>query len=214
MRGLVKRSYLQALDVARASARRIGELLVNSQRLDTVDDVFFLSIEELTDPPAGDLRVIVDARRAYWQRHTRVEVPTDWQGTPFVVATEDASEDGGAVNGVGVSGGVVEGRARVLLTPDFTQVRPGEILVAPTTDPSWSTAMFVSAGLVVDIGGALSHAAVVARELGVPCVVNTRVGTRRIRTGDLLRVDGGTGKVELLNTAEFSAKSTDDEVTR
>jgi phosphoenolpyruvate synthase/pyruvate phosphate dikinase len=73
-----------------------------------------------------------------------------------------------------------------------------EILVAPTTDPSWSSIMFVSSALVVDIGSALSHAAVVARELGLPCVVNTREGTRLLRTGDRVRVDGTAGTVEIL----------------
>jgi pyruvate,water dikinase len=103
------------------------------------------------------------------------------------------------MSGIGVSGGIVEGTARVLHTPDFGQVAPNEILVAPTTDPSWASIMFISRGLVVDVGGALSHAAVVARELGIPCVVNTRTGTRDIRTGDVLRVDGTTGIVEVLS---------------
>jgi len=73
--------------------------------------------------------------------------------------------------------------------------------VAPFTDPGWASIMFVSSALVVDIGGALSHAAVVARELGVPCVVNTGDGTRTLRTGDRLRVDGHTGKVTVLARA-------------
>jgi pyruvate,water dikinase len=96
---------------------------------------------------------------------------------------------------------VVEGRVRVLLSPDFDAVEPDEILVAPTTDPSWSSVMFISSALVVDIGSALSHAAVVARELGLPCVVNTRSGTRDLRTGDLVRVDGTAGTVTVLERA-------------
>jgi pyruvate,water dikinase len=77
-------------------------------------------------------------------------------------------------------------------------VEPDEVLVAPTTDPSWSSIMFISSALVVDIGGMLSHAAVVARELGIPCVVNTRTGTRALRTGDRVRVDGTTGTVTVI----------------
>jgi pyruvate,water dikinase len=96
---------------------------------------------------------------------------------------------------------VVEGVARVVSDPAFEEVEPDEILVSATTDPSWSSIMFISSALVVDIGGALSHAAVVARELGIPCVVNTRDGSRLLRTGDLLRVDGGTGTVEVLKPA-------------
>ena len=89
----------------------------------------------------------------------------------------------------------------MVLDPDFAEIEPDEILVAPTTNPSWAPIMFVSAGLVVDIGGALSHAAVVARELGLPCVVNTLNGSRAIRTGDRIRVDGTEGTVEILERA-------------
>jgi pyruvate,water dikinase len=85
--------------------------------------------------------------------------------------------------------------------PTFAEVEPDEILVTPTTDPSWASIMFISAGLVVDIGGQLSHAAVVARELGIPCVVNTRVGSRVLHTGDRVRVDGAAGTVELVARA-------------
>jgi pyruvate,water dikinase len=91
------------------------------------------------------------------------------------------------------------------LTPDFDEVEPDEVLVAPTTDPSWASIMFISSALIVDIGGALSHAAVVARELGIPCVVNTRTGTRELRTGDLVRVNGDAGTVEVLKRADRGA---------
>jgi pyruvate,water dikinase len=112
-----------------------------------------------------------------------------------------AGERPDVVEGVGVSAGVVEGLVRVVTDPSFDDVEPDEVLVAPTTDPSWASIMFVSSALVVDIGGPLSHAAVVARELGVPCVVNTRSGSRVLRTGDRVRVDGTTGRVEILERA-------------
>jgi len=78
-------------------------------------------------------------------------------------------------------------------------MEPGDILVAHTTDSSWASVMFLAGALVVDIGGQISHAAVIARELGVPCVMNTGVGTRTLRTGDRVRVDGSAGTVELLS---------------
>ena len=112
-----------------------------------------------------------------------------------------------AISGLGVSAGVAEGRVRVVVDPSFAEVEPGEVLVTSTTDPSWASIMFISRGLVVDVGGALSHASVVARELGIPCVVNTRTGTRDIRTGDVLRIDGTTGTVDVLST---SADATPD----
>lgn len=113
---------------------------------------------------------------------------------------------GREVTGIGVSSGTVEGVARIVHDPDFADVQPDEVLVTTTTDPSWSSIMFISSAIVVDIGGALSHAAVVARELGVPCVVNTRDGTSVIKTGDRVQVDGRNGTVTILE----SASSTDD----
>jgi pyruvate,water dikinase len=89
----------------------------------------------------------------------------------------------------------------VVLDPSFADVEPGEILVSATTDPSWASIMFLSSALIVDIGGSLSHAAVVARELGIPCVVNTRRGSTLLHTDDLVRVNGGAGTVEILERA-------------
>jgi pyruvate,water dikinase len=93
---------------------------------------------------------------------------------------------------------VVEGRIRVILDPADTEMDSGDVLVARTTDPSWASVMFLASALVVDIGGPLSHAAVVAREMGVPCVMGTGDGTVRLRTGDRVRVDGAKGTVDVL----------------
>jgi pyruvate,water dikinase len=98
---------------------------------------------------------------------------------------------------------VVEGRARVIENPSEAEVEDGEILIARHTDPAWASLMFLSAGLVSDIGGLMSHTAVVARELGIPCVVNTRTAVHTLRTGDLIRVDGTAGTVELLGSTQL-----------
>jgi pyruvate,water dikinase len=203
LRGVIKRSFLQAFDVIRALARHAGDLLAAEGRLDAADDVFFLTVDELLGDAPPDVADLISRRRDRHAAYERIELPLEWTGMPVPVSGDDTSPvDGtGDVGGTGVSRGVVEGRARVLTRPDFESVEPGEILVSPTTDPSWSSIMFISAALVVDIGGALSHAAVVARELGIPCVVSTRDGTRRLRTGDRLRVDGGTGTVTILERA-------------
>ena len=209
LRGATKRSFLQGLDIARASARRLGEHLVLDGVLDDPEDVFHLTLDELTSSDGRlprDARELVQRRRARREEYVGLALPDHWVGVPVPVPTRIRPEGpeagaGTRIEGVGVSSGVVEGIARVLLTPDFTSARSDESLVAPTTDPSWASIMFVSSALVVDVGGALSHAAVVARELGVPCVVNTREGTAIIRTGDRLRVDGTTGTVEVLPPA-------------
>jgi phosphohistidine swiveling domain-containing protein len=201
---------LQSFDVARAAARRIGDDLAAAHRLDDPDDVFFLTVAEAIDPAMSGHLEVVAQRRATHAAYRRLAIPGSWSATPAPVPIEIADTgglpDADTVAGVGVSSGVVTGTARVLMTPDFAAVEPGEILVAPHTDPSWSSVMFLSAGLVVDIGGALSHTALVARELGLPCVVNTGDGTRRIRTGDRIRVDGGSGAVEVLARSDIASK--------
>ncbi|HTK66980.1 MAG TPA: PEP-utilizing enzyme [Pseudonocardia sp.] len=200
LRGVVKESLLQAFDVARAAARHLGAHLAAAGVLAEPGDVFFLTVDELSDLP-GDLRELVATRKQRREAYRGIDIPADWRGSPEPAAREPGRLDGGAVlTGIGVSAGTVEGVVRVVVDPS-EELEPDEILVAPTTDPSWSSIMFVSRALVVDIGGVLSHAAVVARELGLPCVVNTRTGTRTLRSGDRVRVDGSAGTVEILERA-------------
>ena len=112
-----------------------------------------------------------------------------------------SSGDGGAATLIGVPGspGIAEGRARVILRPDqLCELRQGEILVAPCTSTSWTPAFGTIVAAVLDSGGIMSHAAIVAREYGLPAVVGTGTGTKRIKTGDQLRVDADTGIVSFL----------------
>ena len=101
------------------------------------------------------------------------------------------------VRGIGASPGVVTGRARVVLDASALQdpIGPDEVLVTRTTDPSWVTLFLTAGALVIDVGGALSHGAIVARELGIPCVIGTGEGTTRIRDGAQVTVDGTAGTV-------------------
>jgi len=201
LRGVGKRSFLQALDVARAASRRIGGQLVAEGQLAGADDVFCLTFDELTGVLPAGARSLAARRRERRDQYRSLRIPAHWTGQPVPVretAPGASAEEPSLVTGIGVSAGVVEGVVRVVTEPDFAEVESHEVLVAPTTDPSWSSIMFVSSALVVDIGSALSHAAVVARELGLPCVVNTREGTRLLRTGDRVRVDGAAGTVEIL----------------
>lgn len=203
MRGVAKRGMVQCIDVARATARRAGELLVESGVLVESDDIFYLTLDELAAPLSAEVQDLVDRRRKRRELYAKVDVPAMWKGNPTPILPGDHNDDEqDVVTGIGVSAGVVEGIVRVVEDPSFAEVQQDEILVAPTTDPSWSTVMFMSKALIVDIGGALSHAAVVARELGYPCVVNTRTGTKALRSGDRVRVNGGTGVVTVLERAD------------
>jgi rifampicin phosphotransferase len=206
MRGVSKRAFLQCLDVGRATARRAGDLLVEADILAEPEDIFYLTVGELARPLPSDVQGLVERRRSRRELYQSIELPAMWKGSPKPLPAERIRRGKvDSVHGIGASGGIAEGRARVVHDPTFTDVQPDEILVAPTTDPSWSAVLFISKALVVDIGGALSHAAVVARELGVPCVVGTRNGTEIIETGDRIRVDGGSGIVTILGRGADSA---------
>lgn len=98
---------------------------------------------------------------------------------------------------------IVEGLARVVSNPNVDEPPSvGEILVCALTDPSWTPMFMMAEGLVIDIGGVASHGAIVARELGVPCVINTETGTIDINTGDRLIVDGSEGVVHIVERAQ------------
>jgi pyruvate,water dikinase len=104
---------------------------------------------------------------------------------------------GDVLRGTPASSGVVEGRARVLHSASqMSELEAGEILVVHTTDVGWTPLFCIAAGVVTELGGPLSHAAVVARELGVPSVVNVDGVTRALKTGDRVRLDGDRGIVE------------------
>jgi pyruvate, water dikinase len=203
LRGVGKVAFLQSLDVARAAARRIGVVLADDRVIAEPEDVFYLTASEVLGAPPPDAKDLVAERREIRDGYRKLRLPTFWTGDPVYELIEDnAGADDGAVgdrlSGLGVSSGIAEGPARVVMDPALADMDPGDILVAHTTDPSWASLMFMAGALVVDIGGQLSHAAVVARELGIPCVMNTREGTRRLRDGDRIRVDGSTGTVEIL----------------
>lgn len=198
LRVVAKAAFQQTFDVARAAARRIGVLHGESGRIADPGDVFFLTRHELLAPP-GDVRERIAERRALRARYSTLELPVEFRGMPQPTVHAATDElDAGPVTGLGVSPGIVEGIARVVHEPGDSELEPGEILVCQTTDPSWSAYFLLAGGVVIDIGGSLSHGAIVARELGIPCVINTLDGTRRLRTGDRIRVDGGTGRVERL----------------
>jgi pyruvate,water dikinase len=107
----------------------------------------------------------------------------------------------GALSGLPVSAGTVEGRARVILDMADAVIEPGDILVTAYTDPSWTPLFVAISGLVTEVGGLMTHGAVIAREYGLPAVVGVEDATRRIRDGEQIRVNGADGYVEILSGA-------------
>jgi pyruvate,water dikinase len=109
-------------------------------------------------------------------------------------------QTGDTINGVAASAGQVTAPARVLSGPeDFGQMQPGEVLVAGITTPAWTSLFAMASAVVTDVGGPLSHSSIVAREYAIPAVLGTGVATRRIRSGQSVRVDGDAGTVTLLD---------------
>ena len=108
-----------------------------------------------------------------------------------------AKSNDGTLKGTPASAGIVIGKARVILDPANAHLEPGEILIAPSTDPGWTPLFLTAGGLVMEMGGAISHGAVVAREYGIPAVVGVLGATERIITGQQITVDGSNGIVTL-----------------
>jgi pyruvate,water dikinase len=195
-----KAGFLLAMDGIRAGARACGATLAAAGVLDQAEDVFFLTLEELLDDARCDRRAQIADRRAHYARYLEFDLPESWQGNPVPVPIASRPDrDDDVVEGVGVSPGVTTGPARVVhrLDDDLDFVR-GEILVCRITDPSWAPLMALASGLAIDIGGPLSHGAIVARELGVPCVINTKTGTAAVSTGDVVELDGDTGRLRIV----------------
>jgi phosphohistidine swiveling domain-containing protein len=202
----------------------LGQRLVDEGLLDAADDVLFLRYNELRafvgNPAAVDARALVAQRRAEREAAGRRQ-PRDWVGTvtdsqlnfPYWVNWgyperfhRQESQSAAQVSGIAGSPGVVEGTARVVRTvADFDEVAEGDILVCQMTNPAWVVLFTKIAGLVTDTGGTTSHPAVLAREFGIPAVVGTSEATRRISTGDRIRVDGTAGVVEIVSAGEPAA---------
>jgi pyruvate,water dikinase len=184
--------------------RHLGEVLAESGRLPDADLVFFFDRAELPQVVGdGDIADLVQRAR---QRRDALDFQQSLEfedvsiGRPAPILTRPAgtvTDD--QILGRPASHGVVEGSVRVAKSiQDAREVQRGEILVAPVTDVGWTPYFTVIAALVTDIGSSVSHGAVVAREYGLPCVVNTLVATQVLKTGDRVRVDGDRGLITRL----------------
>jgi pyruvate,water dikinase len=203
LREVGKAMYIQAVDVARAVARGLGRDWHARGELAEPDDIFFLTIPEIGRGPGPEVGEIVAVRRRRHAEYQRLALPRTWTGMPTPIPIDQPAGAETEFRGVAVStAATVRGTARVVLDPAETEgLDPGEILVCETTDPSWVTLFDGAAAVVIDVGGPLSHGAIVARELGIPAVINTGGAAHAIRTGDLLEVDGRTGTVSVLKSA-------------
>jgi pyruvate,water dikinase len=182
--------------------KEIAGPLVQAGRLETRDDIFMLTLPEVRRAVAGaDLGGVARERRSSYEREiARRKLPRIVlsDGTePEALWDPARPSSDGALTGTPASSGTVTARARVVLDPIGAKLLPGEILVAPSTDPGWTPLFLTAAGLVMEMGGAMSHGAVVARECGIPAVAGVAHATERIQTGQIITVDGSTGTIEI-----------------
>jgi phosphoenolpyruvate synthase/pyruvate phosphate dikinase len=162
--------------------------------------VFLLEGEEIRaalrgEYSAQEIAQRLAGRRLERQRYAALQAPEVFVGDRPIYE-QPLAEHGMVLHGLPSSPGRVTGIARVLRSPqEGARLHPGEILVAPSTDPGWTPLFLLAAGLVMETGGYLSHGAIVAREYGIPAVLNIPMATRRIADGSTITLDGGAGTV-------------------
>ena len=177
--------------------------LLAQGRLKQVGDIWFLTFPELLalyDNDSLDVTELVATRRIQAEQHQKMTVPmviTSDGETP-VVKYQVADAPEGALIGNPVSSGIVEGIVHVIHDPQVETIKAGEILVAPFTDPGWTPLFINASGLIMEVGGAMTHGSVVAREYGIPAVVGVRDATQTLKTGQRVRIDGNRGIIEII----------------
>lgn len=165
------------------------------------DDIFFLRFDELHEAVRGHTvdEQLIDQRKAAFRSYESLTPPrvltSDGEAITGTYRRVDLPSD--ALAGLAVSAGTVEGRARVILNMADADLEPGDILVTAYTDPSWTPLFVAISGLVTEVGGMMTHGAVIAREYGLPAVVGVERATKRIRDGQLIRVNGTDGHVTI-----------------
>ena len=189
---------VRAIWLLRNLLRELGRRLTKAGVLEDADDVFYLLVDELDALPA-DVAGLVARRRAEQTRLAGLVPPAVFSGTwrPISIAASVLTP-GQTLTGVGVCGGRVRGRVRIIGPDTIDDLQAGEILVAAVTDVGYTAAFSYAGAVVTELGGPMSHAAVVAREFRVPCVVDVQDATRRLPPGALVEVDGTTGTIQVL----------------
>lgn len=196
------RHYLMYFtDATRRLARLIGAHLATRGVLESQDDIFFLTPEEIRRIVGGaarDWKTLVAVRRAERDRNAAQSVPDMLPELSMATQHGQAQTEiqAGSLKGIPISAGYAEGPVRLVLTPEQAgRVKRGDILVLPVIDPGMAPLFGLAGGLIVEMGGTLSHGAIIAREYGIPAVANVRSVTRLLKDGDWVLVDATAGEV-------------------
>ncbi len=214
MRDELNNTRAKAMAACRRWDLALGQKWVDQGWLVQAEDIFWLTMEEIEqalmiEAHGITLSSIVQARKETYQTYAETEMPFRLQESqiPSIqlgigLSSETASE---VMMGLPVSPGQARGTVMVIHNPhEFEKGADDVILVMPSTDPAWLPLLHLAAGLIVEMGGLLSHGSIIAREYGLPAVANIPQATKRFHTGDIVLVDGSTGIIQLLESAKFT----------
>ncbi|MBT2594156.1 PEP/pyruvate-binding domain-containing protein [Arthrobacter sp. ISL-72] len=203
-RELPKYHIVEGLASVRQQLAAVGEELAAAGRINDAEDIFFLDFAEAQRGLTGEpmQRLVAERREIYDAELGRRRIPrvllsdgTEPEAEGMRAARAGDGAAAGVLTGTPASAGTVTARARVIMDPQGARLEPGEILVAPSTDPGWTPLFLTAGGLVMEMGGPNSHGAVVAREYGIPAVVGVPDATSTITSGQVVTLDGGAGTV-------------------
>lgn len=196
-----KYMYVYAVDILRHNVLKIAEEFVSEGRLNRIEDIFFLTREEITKAQKDkmlDLFSLIDKEKKIRKLTENVKNwPTIFNSRGEIFTAKREIKEGELL-GEPVAPGIIRGRAKVLHTPFEKKLEKGEILVTMATEPSWTPIFINASAVVMEIGGALQHGAIIAREYGLPCVTGIEKATEIIKDGDFIEVDGTNGFVKII----------------
>lgn len=179
-----------------------AKVLVEKDYLNEEKDIFYIGFKELYNSIENNesLKTLVEKRREEYEHYKKLNAPRviTSEGEEIKAGYKRENLPEGALVGIPVSSGIIEGIAKVIIDPSEGALNKGEILVAPFTDPGWTPLFINAGGLVMEVGGLLTHGTVVAREYGIPAVVGITEATKKIKNGQKIRVDGNNGYVIII----------------
>jgi pyruvate,water dikinase len=194
----------------RRMLRELSKRFTANSAIENAEDIYWLVEDEVNELASllerseklTDYSSKVSGRKAEWREQMKLNPPPMLPATSRwakLIPWARQNESGNVIKGLGASTGKVTGTACVMFAPeDFSKMKSGNVLVAVTTTPAWTPLFTMASAVVTDIGGPLSHSSIVAREYGIPAVLATGIGTRRIQDGQAITVDGSAGTVTLI----------------
>lgn len=197
-RELPKYIMIKGVSLFREILLEMGEELVAQHRIDTKQDIFFVNFKDIKSGKKLQ-RLVLQHQEEYQKELKRISVPRVMTSTGETVFSPDEFENGNEFRGIPVSPGIKEGRVKILKHPEEgNKLKKGDILITKATNPSWTPLFLKIGGLITEMGGPISHGSVIAREYGIPAIAGLNEATSRFKDKQLIRLNGETGKVEIL----------------